>query len=75
MTVDSKLDEGYSNEYQLKLSLNGGHLSALPFLVHENVQYNIKFNFYHRHTVTPNWHNRSKDLFAYIMSLGVRYHF
>ncbi len=73
MAVDSKLDEGYSNEYQFKLSLNGGHLKGVPFLFNENVQLNMRINFYHRHTVTPDWHFRAKDLYAYLVSFGVRY--
>lgn len=75
ITVDSKLDEGYSNEYQFKLSLNGGHFKGVPFLSDENVQLNLRLNFYKRHTVTPNWHSRAKDLYAYILSFGVRYRF
>ncbi|MFQ5651153.1 MAG: DUF3570 domain-containing protein [bacterium] len=75
MTVDSKLDEGFSNQYQFKLVLNGGHFQGIPLLRDENIQLSLKLNFYHRHTVTPNWHRRAKDLYAYIMSLGVRYRF
>ncbi|MFQ5605518.1 MAG: DUF3570 domain-containing protein [bacterium] len=75
MTVDSKLDELYSNEYQLKLSLNGGHFKGVPFLSNEKVQLNLRVNFYHRHTSTPNWHSRTKDLYAYILSFGARYRF
>lgn len=75
MTVDSKLDEGFTNEYQLKISINGGHFKNIPLLSNENVQLNMHLNFYHRHTATPNWHSRLKDLFAYICSFGVRYRF
>lgn len=73
MTVDSKLDEGFSNEYQFKLSLQGGQFKRMPFLADENLQINLRLNFYHRHSSAPNWHSRSKDLYAYILSLGVRY--
>lgn len=75
MTVDSKLDEGFSNEYQLKISINGGHFKSIPLLSNEKVQLNMHLNFYHRHTATPNWHSRLKDLFAYICSFGIRYRF
>ncbi len=76
MTVDSKLDRGYSNEVQFKLTLNGGdHFEQVPFLMNERVQFNLALNIYHRHTATPNWFSHSKDLFAFIMSLGIRYRF
>ncbi len=72
MTVDSKLDEGFSNEFQFKLSLEG---SKVPLVNSDKVQLNVKFNYYRRKTATPNWHRRTKQLHAYIMSLGVRYRF
>ena len=75
MTVDSKLDKAFSNELQFVLNLNGGPHSRLPFLANEHMQFNLRLNFYHRRTATPNWHSRSKDLYAYILSMGVRYHF
>ncbi len=75
MTVDSKLDEGFANEYQFKLTLDGSHLKGVPLLHNDRTQIHIKLNFYHRHTATPNWHRRAKDLYAYIMSMGVRYRF
>ncbi|MFQ5772472.1 MAG: DUF3570 domain-containing protein, partial [bacterium] len=75
MTVDSKLDEGFSNEYQFKLSLNGGHFKSVPLLSSENVQLNLHLNFYHKRTAARNWHSRAKDLYAYIFSFGIRYRF
>ncbi len=75
MTVDSKLDDGYSVEYQFTLDLNGGRYTRLPLLTDENVQLNVRLNFYQRHTATPNWHSRARELYAYILSFGVRYRF
>lgn len=75
MTVDTKLNELYSNEYQLKLSVNEGYFKNIPVLSDENVQVNFHLNFYHRHSATPDWHSRFKNLFAYIVSFGVRYRF
>lgn len=75
MTVDTKLDEGYSNDYQLKLSVNGGRLKGVPLLADENLQINFQLDFYHRHSDTPDWHSRYKNLYAYILSFGVRYRF
>lgn len=76
MTVDSKLDRGYSNELEFKLSLNGGEqFEGVPFLMNENVQFNMLINLYHRHTATPNWFSGSRNLFSLIMSFGIRYRF
>jgi len=74
MTVDTKLDKGYSNDYEIKLTLNGGHY-RLPVLSNPNVQLNVLMNLYHRHSETPDWHSRYQDLFAYIFSFGARYRF
>ncbi len=75
MTVDTKLDELYSNNYQLKLSIHGGYFKNIPFFRDENLQLNFILNFYHRHSATPDWHSRLKNLYAYIMSFNIRYHF
>ena len=75
MTVDSKLDKGFSHELQFKLTLNGGHFKRLPLLSNRNTALNFKLNFYYRQTDSPNWHRRTKELFAYIMSLGIRHRF
>ncbi|RMD95387.1 MAG: DUF3570 domain-containing protein [Calditrichaeota bacterium] len=75
MTVDTKLNEGYSNDYHIKLTMNGGYFKHLPFLSDENMQLNFRMDFYHRHSETPDWHSRYKNLYAYILSFGVRYHF
>ena len=76
MTVDSKLDKGFSNSFEFKLTLNGGdHYENVPLLMNKNVQFNMRINFYHRHTSTPNWFSNSKNLFSLIMSFGIRYRF
>lgn len=75
MTVDTKLNENYSNNYQLKLSINGGYLKGVPILADEHVQLNMTLNFYHRRSATRDWHSRYKNLYAYLFSFGVRYHF
>ncbi|MDQ7053419.1 MAG: DUF3570 domain-containing protein [candidate division KSB1 bacterium] len=75
MTVDTKLNENYSNNYQIKLSINGGYFKNVPFFQDENLQVNFILNFYHRHSATPDWHSRLKNLYAYILSFSVRYHF
>ncbi len=75
MTVDTKLDELYSNNYQLKLSIHGGYFKNIPFFRDEKLQLNFILNFYHRHSATPDWHSRLKNLYAYMMSFNIRYHF
>jgi hypothetical protein len=76
MTVDIKLDAGYSNELQLNLILTGGdHQDYLPFLKDDRVQYIFNLNFYLRHTNTPYWFNNMKNLFATDINLGIRYRY
>lgn len=75
MTVDTKLDEVYSNDYSFKLTINGGRFPGWLLLSNEHVQMNIGLNFYHRHSATADWHSRYKNLYAYLLSWGLRYHF
>ena len=76
MSADIKLDEGYSNELQLGLTLNGGpHQDYLPFLTNEKVQYNFALNIYQRHTATGYWFNGNKNLLATNFNIGIRYRF
>lgn len=75
-TSDVKLDKGYSNEFQLELTLNGGRgMDYLPFLTNERVQYNLSLTIYQRHTQTGYWFNGSKDLIASNFNIGLRYRF
>ena len=76
MTVDIKLDSGYSNQFELKFILNGGNRhSFLPFLKDERVQYVFNLNFYLRHTDSPYWFNNSSNLFATNFNIGIRYRY
>lgn len=76
MSVDSKLDRGFSNELEFRLTLQGHDRYGLPqFLMNDNIQFNIYVAFYHRHTDSPNWFSNRKDLFSLITNIGVRYHF
>ncbi|MCA9731230.1 MAG: DUF3570 domain-containing protein [Deferribacteres bacterium] len=74
MTVDPKLDDLYSNDYQFKLTIKGGQYKGLPLLSNPKLECNLRMNFYHRHNETPNWHSRQKNLYAMVVSFGVRYH-
>jgi len=76
MTADIKLEEGYSNEVQLGLTLSGGRdQDYLPFLTDENVQYNLALNIYQRHTLTGYWFNGENNLIATNFNIGIRYRF
>lgn len=73
LAVDSKLSSQFSFEYQFKLLIDGTYFSGNSFLYSEKIQYNTKFNFYHRKTKVADWHSHYKNLYAYIISFGLRY--
>ena len=76
MTIDIKLDKGYSNELQLEFIFIGGdRQNPLPFMKDERVQYIFNLNFYLRHTNSPYWFNNSNNLFATDINLGIRYRY
>lgn len=76
MTVDNKLDAGFSNELQLTLTLNGRRDPAAPsFLADDRLQYTLGLNLYQRHTRSPDWFSRRRDLFAVFFNAGIRYRF
>lgn len=78
MTVDSKLDNQYSFEYQFKYSAYGGkhfkdNWMLGWFMNDERLTFDFSLNFYHRNTDTPNWASRRTDLYAYTLDFGIRY--
>ena len=75
ITVDNKLDAGYSNELQLKLTINGGKGRRIPFLNSEQMQYLLGLNIYRRHTDTPDWYSHRQTLWASYFNVGLRYRF
>ena len=78
MTVDSKLDKGYTTAFQLDAVFGGSAFEKVPvlkLLADEKVALSVKFNLYQRHTASPDWHSRFKNLYAYVISLGYRYRF
>ena len=48
---------------------------VLKLLTDEKVALSVKLNLYQRHTASPDWHSRFKNLYAYVISLGYRYRF
>ena len=78
MAVDSKLDQGYSAELQVNAVFGPSSLGRVPLLklfANEKVELNLSFNAYLRHTASPDWHSRFRNLYAYIVSIGYRYRF
>jgi hypothetical protein len=73
MTVESKLNSGYTNEVSLELTLNGSKNIHFPLLNNEKMQFNAGLGFYQRHTDTPDWFTRYLNLYAYLFSFGFRY--
>ena len=78
LTVDSKLDECFSNTFESRIELNSILLNDIPFLhplASERTVFLANLNFYQRRTATPNWFSRYKNLYAYMISIGWRYRF
>ena len=73
MSVDSKLNSGYTNELEFQLTLDGSS-GKWPQLG-EKTQLNFSLNFFHRHTDSADWHSRRKNLYAYYTNIGLRYRF
>ena len=78
MAVDSKLDKGYTTAFQLDAVFGGSAFDKMPvlkLLADEKMALSVKFNFYQRHTASPDWHSRFQNLYAYVISVGYRYRF
>ncbi|MGA1198454.1 MAG: hypothetical protein ACO36I_18350, partial [Candidatus Latescibacterota bacterium] len=73
-TVDVKLDNGFSNELQVGLTINGDEDSFLGFLG-DQIQYNVNASVYQRHSDTPYWFNGSKNMISTDFNFGIRYRF
>ena len=71
MSVDSKLDSGHTVEYQVQGTFQGSLIGG--FLDDERIEITTHLNYYRRHTSTPDWHSRSRDLDAIVSGLGFRY--
>ncbi len=78
MTVDSKLNSGYTYEVQFGATVSGDAVSGVPvlnLLARDDVDLIVDLNLYKRHTDSADWHSRLKDLYAYMFSVGYRYRF
>lgn len=72
MAVDSKLNSGYTNDVSLGFSYKGNKESRIPILNNDKLTFSGSIGFYHRHTDTPDWALRMKDLYAYLISIGFK---
>jgi hypothetical protein len=72
MAVDSKLNSGYSNDISVSFSYKGNKENKMPFLNNERLTFLGSIGFYHRHTDSPDWVMRISELYAYLISLGLK---
>lgn len=72
MAVDSKLNSGYTNDVSLGFSYKGNKENRIPILNNEKLTFLGSIGFYHRHTDSPDWVMRMRDLYAYLISLGFK---
>lgn len=72
MGVDSKLNSGYTNDASISFSFKGNKNYRIPILNNEKITLLASLGFFHRHTDSPDWVIRLKDLYAYLISLGFK---
>lgn len=75
LTVDSRLNNLWSNDVELSTEIKGTVFNPFDFLYPDKTDYHITLGFYQRHTPTPDWFSGYKTLYAYTLSLGIRYLF
>ncbi len=72
MTVDGKLNSGYTNQLTLELEIKGYKGSGFPFLNNDKVSFVSSVGIYHRHTDSPDWATRLQEMYAYLFSIGFK---
>jgi hypothetical protein len=75
LTVDSKLNNLWSNEVEISADIKGTLFDPFDFLYGDRVDYRVALGFYQRHTPTPDWFSGYKTLYAYTLTVGLRYRF
>ncbi len=75
LTVDSKLNDLQSNEIEMSMSIKGTYFDPGTLFYSEKTEYHLALGVYQRHTPIPDWFSGYKTLYAYTISLGLRYHF
>ncbi|MEZ4699119.1 MAG: DUF3570 domain-containing protein [Rhodothermales bacterium] len=74
MTVDSKLDQAVSTEFQFDLTLLGGKgLEGWALLEDDRAQINLSLNIYQRQTANPDSYSNRRGLVAAYFNVGLRY--
>lgn len=72
MGVDSKLNSGYTNDVSLSFAFKGNKNYKIPVLNNDRITLQGSLGFYHRHTDSPDWVMRLKELYAYLISIGFK---
>ncbi|NOS86692.1 MAG: DUF3570 domain-containing protein [Ignavibacteria bacterium] len=75
MTVDSKLNSGFSDQVMLSLALKGRKSAGFPFFTNEKLSLTGSAGFYRRQNDSPDWFSHYNTLYAYLLSIGIRYNF
>ncbi len=75
MTVEGQLNSGYSDEAEFNLVLRGNKNYDVPFISSDKLSLTGSFGYYRRYTDSPDWFSGYQILYAYIMSVGLRYNF
>lgn len=75
MSVDDKLNSGYSDEAVVNFTLKGKKGALIPLFSNEKLSWTGSFGFYARHMDSPNWITGYNILYAYLFSIGLRYNF
>ena len=78
LTVDTKLNACWSNECEINAVIQGTYLkdrAGWSAFYSEKVEYRASLALYQRRSATPDWFSGYRDLYAYIVSIGLRYRF
>lgn len=73
MTVDQKLNSGYSDQAEFSFVLKGKKGASL--LTNDKLALTGSAGLYRRYTDSPDWISDMNVLWAYLFSLGIRYNF
>jgi hypothetical protein len=75
MTVDSKLNSGYTDQVMLSMVFKGKKGAGFPFFSNEKLALTGSAGFYRRQNDSADWFTHYNTLYAYLLSLGIRYNF
>lgn len=75
MSVDSKLNSGYTDQVMLNMVFRGKKGGNFPFFSNEKLSLTGSAGIYRRQNDSPDWFSHYDILYAYLLSLGIRYNF